>query len=75
MTEKGWLSLKLEVEGPGGHSSMPPLESAVTRLSRALVALADNPQPSMFGYGPESDLLAYLAPKVWRNGMGSLVIR
>uniref|UniRef100_A0A0P4W049 Peptidase M20 dimerisation domain-containing protein n=2 Tax=Scylla olivacea TaxID=85551 RepID=A0A0P4W049_SCYOL len=63
VTEKGWLSMDLEVEGPAGHSSMPPLVSAVTRLSRALVALADNPHPSMFGSGPESDMLAYLAPK------------
>ncbi|KAK8376536.1 hypothetical protein O3P69_009872 [Scylla paramamosain] len=63
VTEKGWLSMDLEVEGPAGHSSMPPLVSAVTRLSRALVALADNPHPSVFGSGPESDMLAYLAPK------------
>ncbi|MPC12526.1 putative carboxypeptidase PM20D1 [Portunus trituberculatus] len=63
VTEKGWLSLELEVKGPAGHSSMPPLVSAVTVLSRALVALADNPQPSMFGSGPESDMLAYIAPK------------
>lgn len=68
VSEKGWLTLDLEVEGPAGHSSIPPKNSAVSRLSKALVALEDNPQPSMFGRGPEADMLAYIAPKVsWVN--------
>lgn len=63
VSEKGWVTVELEVEGPGGHSSIPPANSAVTRLAKAIVALEDNPQPSMFGQGPEADMLAYLAPK------------
>lgn len=42
--EKGFLSLTLSVElENGGHSSMPPKETAITILSEALVSLKNNP--------------------------------
>jgi len=34
--EKGYLTLKLTVSSPGGHSSLPPSESAIGILSRAI---------------------------------------
>ncbi|MBC5991803.1 M20 family peptidase [Pontibacter cellulosilyticus] len=40
---KGNLNLKLTVTGEGGHSSMPPLETPIALLSRALVRLHDKP--------------------------------
>ncbi|KAK7070834.1 hypothetical protein SK128_020072 [Halocaridina rubra] len=63
VTEKGWMRVKVEVEGEGGHSSIPPKDQVVTRLSKAIYNLGRYPQPSMFGTGPESDLFNYLAPK------------
>ncbi|HLN85787.1 MAG TPA: M20 family peptidase [Candidatus Limnocylindrales bacterium] len=34
--EKGYLTLRLTVSSPGGHSSLPPSESAIGILSRAI---------------------------------------
>lgn len=42
-SEKGYLSLELTVEKPGGHSSMPEKETAIDILTRALVKLRDKP--------------------------------
>jgi carboxypeptidase PM20D1 len=42
-SEKGYLSLELTVDKPGGHSSMPEKETAIDILTRALVALRENP--------------------------------
>lgn len=64
VTEKGWIHVRLEVEGEGGHSSIPPRNSAVSRLAAAIHKLEVNPQPSMFGTGPEAQLFPYIAPKV-----------
>ena len=43
--EKGMLTLTLTARGAGGHSSMPPAETAVGTLARALVALQSAPLP------------------------------
>lgn len=48
--EKGYLSLKLRTEGEGGHSSTPPHETAIGRLSRALVRLDDHEFPANLEY-------------------------
>jgi carboxypeptidase PM20D1 len=45
VTEKGYLTLELLVEGRGGHSSMPPPHTAIGVLSRALTRLEANPFP------------------------------
>ena len=45
VSEKGYLTLKLTAHGEGGHSSMPPEETAVTVLAEALVKLKDAPLP------------------------------
>lgn len=42
-SEKGYLTLELMVEKPGGHSSMPDKETAIDILARALVKLRDKP--------------------------------
>jgi len=41
--EKGYLSVELTVEKPGGHSSMPEPETAIDILTRAIVALRQRP--------------------------------
>jgi carboxypeptidase PM20D1 len=45
MAEKGYASYKLELETAPGHSSMPPQETAIGMMSRALSALEANQMP------------------------------
>ena len=43
IAEKGYVSLELSVEKPGGHSSQPASETAIDILSKALVKLRQTP--------------------------------
>lgn len=45
VAEKGYLTLELTAKGAGGHSSMPPRETAVGVLANALVKLQQAPVP------------------------------
>jgi carboxypeptidase PM20D1 len=45
VAEKGFLSVRLRVEGTGGHSSVPPASTTVGILSRAIRELEENPFP------------------------------
>ena len=45
VAEKGYATLKVTAEAPGGHSSMPPAETGVTTLARAVLAITDDPFP------------------------------
>ncbi len=49
VSEKGYLSMELRVEGRGGHSSMPPPHTAIGVLSRALTRLEAAPMPLRMG--------------------------
>ena len=64
VTEKGWAIFDLEVETEQFHSSMPPKESAIGILSKALSSLEENRQPSKFGEGPEYETVNYLSAHV-----------
>jgi carboxypeptidase PM20D1 len=44
--EKGFASLELVVEKPGGHSSAPELETAIDILTSALARLHNHPSPA-----------------------------
>jgi carboxypeptidase PM20D1 len=46
VAEKGFASVELVVEGEGGHSSMPPPNTAVGILSRAVARLEAEPLPA-----------------------------
>jgi len=46
IAEKGFLNLELKVEAAGGHSSMPPRETAVGILARALDRLERHQMPA-----------------------------
>jgi carboxypeptidase PM20D1 len=46
VAEKGFVSLELKVRSEGGHSSMPPRETAISILARAITRLEDQPFPS-----------------------------
>jgi len=58
--EKGYLSVELVARSEGGHSSMPPAETAVGILAKAIVALETNPMPARLE-GPVLDMLESLA--------------
>jgi carboxypeptidase PM20D1 len=47
-SEKGYLSLELEANIHGGHSSMPEAETSIDILSNAMVTLRKNPFPASF---------------------------
>ncbi|MFL6582188.1 MAG: M20 family peptidase [Burkholderiales bacterium] len=62
IAEKGYLSLEFVVEMEGGHSSMPPPQTAVGVLSAAIARLESNPfQPTLTE--PVRSQLAYLGPE------------
>jgi carboxypeptidase PM20D1 len=46
ISEKGYLSVRLTVAVDGGHSSMPPKETAIGILSRAIANLEAKPMPA-----------------------------
>lgn len=46
--EKGSVTLRLTARAQGGHSSTPSPDTAVSVLSRAVLALTDNPYPLQF---------------------------
>jgi carboxypeptidase PM20D1 len=56
VAEKGAASVEIEVKVEGGHSSVPPRQTAIGILSRALVRLEDNPLPGGI-QGPFRDML------------------
>jgi len=46
IAEKGFVNVRLTVEGEGGHSSMPPKNTAAGILAQAIVKLEENQFPS-----------------------------
>lgn len=63
LAEKGYVSIELTVEGTGGHSSMPPPETAVGVLSTAIHRLEQNQFPVRLE-GPSRELFDFLAPEM-----------
>jgi carboxypeptidase PM20D1 len=63
VAEKGFATLELKVEAKGGHSSVPPRETAIGILSRAITRLEDNPFPARFTPAVRSMFLA-MAPSM-----------
>ena len=45
ISEKGYATVELKVEGRPGHSSMPPPHTAVGVLARAVARVEENPMP------------------------------
>ncbi|KAI2802004.1 hypothetical protein BLOT_010196 [Blomia tropicalis] len=62
VAEKGLVNMKLTVNGNVGHSSVPPRETSIVRLARAVSRLHANSHPNRFGSGPERDMIEALAP-------------
>ncbi len=62
--EKGYCTLELEVNlDHGGHSSMPPKETAIGILSHALATLQDNPFPSNISQNTQ-ELFDHIGPEM-----------
>jgi carboxypeptidase PM20D1 len=60
--EKGYGTLKVTAHAPGGHSSMPPAETGVVTLAKAVLAIAGKPFPIEVR-GPGASMMESLAAK------------
>ncbi|MCL4560449.1 MAG: M20 family peptidase [Chloroflexi bacterium] len=70
--EKGYLSLALAVDSPGGHSAAPPVITAIGRLSGAIHRLETQQMPDHLGtikamYHPLADELPMGVKMVFAN--------
>jgi carboxypeptidase PM20D1 len=63
IAEKGYLSLELSVETAGGHTSIPPAETAIGIISRALQRLEAAPFPALLS-SPTRRMLEFLGPEM-----------
>lgn len=63
INEKGYVSFELSVETPSGHSSVPPRETALSIMVKALDQLQDSSMPVHLN-GPLKRMLEYLAADV-----------
>lgn len=63
VSEKGYLTVQLDIKDNSlaGHSSMPPFESAITKLAAAVSKFKATTFPSNFGRGPEVGLFETVA--------------
>lgn len=62
IAEKGYGTLKVTARAPGGHSSMPPRETGVETLAKAILAITDKPFP-LEVRGPGASMIEALAAK------------
>jgi len=60
--EKGWLTLELRAEGPGGHASIPPPHTAVGALAAAIQRLETNPMPAAIN-PPVNEFFLRISPE------------
>lgn len=63
IAEKGYVSLELSVEEEGGHSSMPPKQSAIGILSTAVARLEAHSFPNKMD-GVATILFDYVGPEM-----------
>jgi carboxypeptidase PM20D1 len=63
VAEKGSVTLRLKVSTPGGHSSMPPQQTAIGTLARAIAAIEAQPMPARLD-GVAADMFMALAPEM-----------
>lgn len=62
-SEKGYLTVELVAEGLGGHSSMPPPQSAAGIVAGAAARLEATPFPADVD-GPVAEMFAWLGPEM-----------
>lgn len=61
VAEKGFASVELSTRGAGGHSSLPPRETAIGILSAAVARLESSSMPARFD-GPTKQLFEKVGP-------------
>ncbi len=61
LSEKGGMTLLLRAKAKGGHSSMPPAQTAVGKIGRAVSRLEANQMPASLD-GPGGEGLRAIAP-------------
>jgi carboxypeptidase PM20D1 len=67
IAEKGYLSLELKIETPGGHASIPPAHTAIGILSSAIDKLERSPFPSRLS-PPVRQMFEFLGPEMpWQK--------
>ncbi len=74
VAEKGYISLELEVNKEGGHSSMPPRETTIGALSAAITNLKQQPMEGRFA-GLIRETFQPLLPDlpfIYRMGLSNL---
>jgi carboxypeptidase PM20D1 len=62
ISEKGYLTLRLDAAADGGHSSAPPDHAAINDLAKATLAVTDGPFPRHYR-GATRQMLEALAPE------------
>jgi carboxypeptidase PM20D1 len=62
ISEKGYATVRVTARGEGGHASMPPRETAVATLARAIDAIMASPFPLRYD-GATRAMLEALAPE------------
>ena len=63
IAEKGYVSLELTVQAEGGHSSMPPPQTAVGILGEAVAELEEKQMPRRIS-GATAAMLDYIGPEM-----------
>jgi len=63
IAEKGYVTVELTAQAEGGHSSMPPKETAVGMLAAALTRLEHDQMPRAIR-GPTADMFDYIGPEM-----------
>ncbi|MCK5313193.1 MAG: M20 family peptidase [Desulfobacteraceae bacterium] len=61
IAEKGYITLKLEVAGQGGHSSAPPSATTIGRLCKAVTRLEKEQMPAKLA-GPAYSFFQHVGP-------------
>ncbi len=63
IAEKGYQTLKLKINIPGGHSSMPEDKTAIDEMAKAVVKLKENPFPAELTPVVQN-FLSYVGPEM-----------
>jgi len=74
VAEKGQLNIELDVTREGGHSSMPPRQTAIGDLADAIGDVRNNPMPGRFGDLVQAtfDPISVELPFVYRAALANL---
>lgn len=61
VVEKGYATVRLSASGSVGHGSMPPPQTAISKLSQAVGKFHSFVYPNLMGYGVEREMIEIFA--------------